>query len=386
MSPSVPKRADKLPVFKHKGRGLWCKTVLGKHRYFGRVADDPTGKLAVRRWLFQKDWLLAGLEPPPFDENGESHAGPVTVRDICNLYIESRELLLESGSIAQRTYDENFSVCKLIQECIAPRTPAKLVCPKHFENLLREINTRNKSPGVRGKLIGLVRSVFKHAYDRKQIDSPVDFGVFKKPPAKAMRMHRNKKGDQSFSPKEIRQLLDHATLNGRAMILLGLQAGMGNTELAELKRSEIRGEWLVSARAKTAIVRRVPLWPETIEAIKASIAAGPKDGELVFYKADGETYQDKQRTGWRVTNLYAYVAKKAGVTGHSFYDLRRTFSTVAQNMVPGDVDAVEAIMGHADEEDDMAALYRQKISDERLLAVVRHVRKWVGKLPKGGAK
>ena len=37
--------------------------------------------------------------------------------------------------------------------------------------------------------------------------------------------------------------------------------------------------------------------------------------------------------------------------------------------------AVDHIMGHA--RDDMASAYRERISDERLEAVVEHVHKWV---------
>jgi hypothetical protein len=39
--------------------------------------------------------------------------------------------------------------------------------------------------------------------------------------------------------------------------------------------------------------------------------------------------------------------------------------------------AVDAIMGHAPKSGDMAAVYRQRISDERLRAVVEYVRLWL---------
>lgn len=381
MATSVPKRADKFPLFVHKGRGYWCKTVLGKHFYFGKVADDPQGKKALAEWLRVKDWRLAGLEPPAGEDD------LISLKYLCNVYMESREAKRDAGDIAPRTYQENHAVCKLILEVLPGTLDAKLLRPEHFAKLAKEISSRQKSPGTRAKVIGLVRSVFKFAFENDYLEKPVKYGdVFSMPPAKARRVHRNAKGDQSFTPEQVRSLLEHASLNGRAMILLGIQCGMGNTELAELKRDEICGHWLLSARAKTAVMRRVPLWKETLEAIQQSISNGPADGEYVFYKADGRTYHDDARTGWRITNTYEYVAKKAGVEGHSFYDLRRTFSTVAQNMQPSDIDAVESIMGHADDENDMKARYRQNISDERLEAVVKHVRKWLGKLPKGGAK
>jgi integrase len=63
------------------------------------------------------------------------------------------------------------------------------------------------------------------------------------------------------------------------------------------------------------------------------------------------------------------------VTGRSFYDLRRTFETIGG--ASRDQAAVDAIMGHAPPENDMAALYRQAVDDDRLLTVVNHVRAWL---------
>ena len=59
--------------------------------------------------------------------------------------------------------------------------------------------------------------------------------------------------------------------------------------------------------------------------------------------------------------------------GLGFYALRHTFETIGGDS--RDQVAVDAIMGHA--RDDMASVYRERIDDARLLAVVQHVRKWL---------
>ena len=71
----------------------------------------------------------------------------------------------------------------------------------------------------------------------------------------------------------------------------------------------------------------------------------------------------------------AKLLKSLGIgrTGLNFYGLRHTFETIGGES--RDQVAVDHIMGHA--RDDMASVYRERISDERLKAVTDHVRGWL---------
>ena len=62
--------------------------------------------------------------------------------------------------------------------------------------------------------------------------------------------------------------------------------------------------------------------------------------------------------------------------GRSFYALRHSFATVAGES--RDQIAVNQIMGHSGgAADDIPGRYRERIGDERLVAVVEHVRQWL---------
>ncbi len=62
-----------------------------------------------------------------------------------------------------------------------------------------------------------------------------------------------------------------------------------------------------------------------------------------------------------------------GRRGLGFYTLRHVFRTVADESK--DQVAVDAIMGHS--RGDMASVYRERISDERLKAVTDYVHAWL---------
>ncbi len=57
--------------------------------------------------------------------------------------------------------------------------------------------------------------------------------------------------------------------------------------------------------------------------------------------------------------------------------MTHTFETIAGDQ--GDQVAVYFIMGHASSSRDMGAVYRERVFDHRLVAVVKHVRRWLFK-------
>jgi hypothetical protein len=49
--------------------GQWSRKVLGKVHYFGPLGDPDA---AMKNWLADKDFLLAGMEPPAYTEGAAS--------------------------------------------------------------------------------------------------------------------------------------------------------------------------------------------------------------------------------------------------------------------------------------------------------------------------
>jgi hypothetical protein len=104
-------------------------------------------------------------------------------------------------------------------------------------------------------------------------------------------------------------------------------------------------------------------------------AKNPDEANLLFIGPRGRSYVSDVG-GYRVAAEFAKWRNAVGIKDRVFYDFRRTFQTVAENL-SRDKDTVKAIMGHTFSESDMAARYRQGFYDDRLQDVVNHVRSWL---------
>src|SRR5262249_40193575 len=152
------------------------------------------------------------------------------------------------------------------------------------------------------------------------LDRPIRYGPsFKKPSKKTMRPHRAQKGLQLFKPDEIRRMIAAADQPLKAMILLGINAGQGNTDCARLPLAamDFGTGWLDYPRPKTGVPRRCWLWPQTVEAIKEAVAERPApkaigDAGLIFITKYGNPWNDDST----VTHEMRKLLDKLGINGH----------------------------------------------------------------------
>jgi integrase len=196
-----------------------------------------------------------------------------------------------------------------------------------------------------------------------------------------------------FEAEEVRRLVNGGTIEKgemkvtirpttamKAMILLGVNCGFGNADCGTLPRAalDLDGGWVKYPRPKTGIPRSCPLWPETVEALKAVLAErrepkDPKHADLVFVTKIGLSWH-KEEFDSPVSKEMRKLMNALGIGGkRNFYALRHTFETIGGESK--DQVAVDHIMGHS--RDDTASQYRERISDERLKAVSDHVRTWL---------
>ena len=192
-------------------------------RYFGPW-DDPDAALA--KWLRQKDDLLAGREP----SNGEG----LTIRQLANRFLTSKKRLVESGELTPRTLDDYERTCARVLETLGPSRIVTSLRPADFEKLRAKL-AKTHGPVALGNDITRIRGLFKYAFDADLIDKPVKYGQgFKKPSRATLRKHRQKKGRRMFQADEIREIIEEAGVQLRAMVYLGINCGLGNNDCAML--------------------------------------------------------------------------------------------------------------------------------------------------------
>jgi len=307
---------------------------------------------------------------------------------------------MDAGRLSPRTFYDYDRVCRMLLDEFGPTHSAAGLRPTDFERLYAKLAKKHGVTTLGGQ-ITMCRSVFKYALESDMIEAPVRFGPRFKAPSKQEKRKAKAKsqhihGKKLFAADEIRRMIDDASPQLKAMLLLGINGGLGNSDVASLPRSalDLRRGWLDYPRQKTGIGRRIPLWPETVEALQPVLdgqrqPADSADEGLVFITRFGQRwvrYEIEERKAFGKKQIKPKfddaVAKETGKLlarlelkrhGIGFYTLRHTFETVAGGS--RDQVAVDAIMGHVDAS--MAAEYRHGIEDERLQAVVDHVHQWL---------
>lgn len=363
------------PLFPH-ATGRWAKKHGTTFHYFGPWRD-PAGALKEyeKRWPY----IVLGMEPPSAGEEG------CTVADLCNQFMASKDELRKSNELSDYTRADYLSICQTIVDHFTRKMPLSRLTPADFERFRSKLAEGVSKITLKNR-VNRARVVFNYAFENGLVSVPVKFGRgFDRPNEKSLRHAKNEAPERYIERTDLLSILGVADYQMRAMILLGLNCGFGNTDVASLPLSalDLDSGWVVFPRPKTGVLRRSPLWGETIEALKLVIKSRPKpiqmeDENLCFVTPQGNRWMrsfrskrnsEKLTTVNTVSQNFSATARRAVVKRHgvSFYALRHVFETIGGES--RDQVAVDFIMGHAPKSSDMASQYRHGISDSRLINV-----------------
>lgn len=379
--PSKP--YDGFPLFAH-ATGRWAKKIRGKLHYFGRWDDG--GEVALDRYEQEAPYLHAGRAVPV-------NLDGLTVRDLCNHFLTAKKRALDTGDLHERSFTDYHRACDRLVDSFGADRLVDTLRAIDFGVFRTEL-AKGRGPHALGREIQLIRTLFKFGFDAELMDRPVRFGPeFKKPAKKVLRRAKQQRAPRILTATEIRAVLAIASVPMRAMILLGINSGLGNNDLSSLPRSALDLDIRVLdyPRAKTSVERRCTLWPETVQAIQKALKARPEpkheaDHDLVFITKYGRRWV-RWAGGVNTDGIGREFAKYMRATGAkggkgdrhgvNFYSLRHTLETIGAEV--GDQATLDRVMGH--ESADMATHHRKwqrdKAEDKQLDKVTNHVRKWL---------
>jgi integrase len=355
--------------------GQWCKKIRGVVRFCGVWADPEKAREFYNE--NRAAWESGKVAKPEVDSDG------LTIKQAINEFLSRLEAKADDGDRTRRHFEDCRKTAGIIVEVFdRSRLVTDLRGADFFK--LRQRFERKKAGGKASPatVMGHVRrtvAIFRFAKKEGLIDSdPVfgaDFGTLSERQKTALQ---NKAADKLLDPATIWAFVEAAHYRMRAAILLGLNSGLGNSDIAglELDSIDLDSGWLQSVRSKTAVRRCSWLWPETVHALRVVVAkrgrvADPELKDRVFITRHRTTYSDQS-----IAREFGRLQVKTGIqlpTGTGFYSLRHTCRTIAEGSA--DETAKRWIIGHK----------RSRIEDgyihaaprDRIKAVCEFVRNWL---------
>lgn len=358
----------------------WVAKIGGKVRWLAPL-DKP--QLALERYHQKMRAYQDGRDSPPPVANNS-----YTLGALGELFVDAKFAKVQAGELKIRTYDGyERGVFKAVEH-FGYGTVALNIAASGWQGYRNKLAAECDVHSV-ARHVGAIRALSKWALLNEHIDRPFRFGTeFNLPSQKAMRAAKEQAGDRTYSADQVKTILEHAEPVLKAMFLLSINGGVGNTDIAKLRDANVKADRIEFKRSKTDVPRVVPLWPETIQAIKEARAMRPAAStpdleDRVFLTERGLPYVRDNVDGEgnltsttdKIATLFWKGMKTLGIT-RSFYDGRRTFQTLGDRKGPPHV--VRAIMGHSARGDDMSDRYRQNIPEQQLWDVVNHVRELLG--------
>ncbi|KKS44691.1 MAG: hypothetical protein A2Y13_02365 [Planctomycetes bacterium GWC2_45_44] len=359
-------RSDKFPLTLHR-TGQYCKKVKGKMYYFGSDRKE-----ALQKYLDQSTYLHGHQEDLP--KPTKDH---MTLKQLCDMYLKYQYSKLQANDLTASHHNEQIGSLNKLMASLGQNIEINNISTLDLQNYKRKIQKSHVSVCRLNLHISIMKAVFHWARKNDVLVNIPNIDAV----SRGKIIHQDK---FTFDTEQINKLLSVADVKMRAMIWLGLNCGFGCTDCAGLMWADVDmvNSRVKLPRKKTGILRDLPLWPETIAALKKT----PRKGHLVFYTSRGNPYIQtllkadgdgsvKYTTLNTITTKFSRLIKKSGFDvpkGTGFYSLRRTAATIAARS--GDPFAVQRLLGHADLQ--MATRYVQDVSAQTD-RVIENSRKYV---------
>lgn len=301
----------------HKPSGLWRKRFQGKDYYFpfGESRSDRQGyRQALDAWKAKKAEL----------DNGDGKPSPSTplptIRESIAGFLKRKEIQAEAGERSLGRFDALRCHLERFQDWIGAEHPITTVKAKTFLDyhsfLIGKIGKGNCSRAYARDRMQSLKQFVRHCWELELIDLPRNIEskelVIKLCPGEI----------QTFTDEEIKKLLQTSVDRTRLYILLMLNCGIQQEDLANLHPAEV--DWtearLIRKRSKTKDYQNVPtinylLWPETFRLLREYRS---QDSERLLLNQKGTSLRTEEIINGkvkRIDNVRSAYLRAAGKVG-----------------------------------------------------------------------
>ncbi len=250
---------------------------------------------------------------------------PILAKDLANRFLATQQANWRSRDATLRGYRDWLR--RFLED--HPRLVAQDFTVERFAAWKLSLIDRGYSSESINHYLGAVRAIYRFAEDVDLLEQSPRLTRVKNAAS------TNRDAKPLCSQGQLKQLLDSADVNVRAMILLCLNCGFGPKDLSDLQWRHFKDNRVTLARTKTGIGQSFTLWPETIEAVenvrkerRALIARLAKRGRL---RADeGSFLVTKYWRPWdknSIAGQFRKLCKAVSVPCYGIYRLRHCAST-----------------------------------------------------------
>lgn len=419
--PSLP--YPEFPLRPHRN-GQWFKSIWNSRSkrseqfYFGAWKDDAEGERALNDpdtgWLARRQSIRNGTD----NLRVTNSASIVTLGELMASFLSYKRSRVTAHELSARTLGDYIREVEKFVAFLKPSTPVAGLRPEHFAAYMRHmIEDRKLGLYARKRVRTYLNTLLRYGTRNGWYLMPNTGTEWIMPPADADSVRRAKiraglkdYSDRVLTGEEIDRLLARAQPAFKAIILLGVNCGLGPADIGRLRWEMLNMKTgrLMFPRPKTGVMRIGYVWRKTREALlrvrtlKWNREALKREGEcsLIFITRKGLPYYREREVhkvievdGKKFTKLagiavenavsitFLRIAKELKLEGVHFYRLRHTFKTYAKRA--RDPEAADVMMGHKDRS--IGKVYdHEQVAWKRVRRAAKVVHRRLWPKPKGG--
>ena len=209
----------------------------------------------------QKDDLLAGKTPRTKPEG-------LVLRELLDRYVVAQRERVDGGEIAARPLSKSTTPAAASATCWTSTASSLTLAPTTSPRCVGTSPKSGARPDWERSSTG--SHFFKFGYDSRLIDRPFRSARVQEAIGQDLAAESGQEGTTDFDAEQLRAIIDEAGRPGESDGAAGRQLRVWQRRLCQAAnwRLDLQAGWVTFPRPKTGIQRRIPLWPETVAALR----------------------------------------------------------------------------------------------------------------------